>query len=137
MPDLVAALELLTGPPFSSLRNYGWSWLLDGERLHEIAASAAVDVARSVTTVAISRGDLARARFAAETGCKAAPHDDIWRLDLAKVEEASGHADAAEQILDKDVCNRTDDQLPPIDLPERTAEIIKDNDWGGPKRKRH
>jgi nucleoid-associated protein YgaU len=137
MPDLVAALELLTGPPFSSLRNHGWSWLLDGERLHEIAASAAVDVAHIVTTDAISRGDLARARFAAETGCKAAPYDDICRLDLAKVEEASGHPDAAEHIVDKDVCNRSDDLLPPIDLPQRTAEVIKNNDWGGPKRKRH
>jgi nucleoid-associated protein YgaU len=137
MPDLVAALELLSGPPFSSLRNHGWSWLLDGERLHEIAASAAVDVAHIVTTDAISRGDLARARFAAETGCKAAPYDDICRLDLAKVEEASGHADAAEQIVDKDVCNRSDDLLPPIDLPERTAEVIKNNEWGGPKRRRH
>jgi len=136
MPDLVAALELVTGPPFSSLRNHGWSWLLDGERLHEIAASAVVDVAHIVTTDAISRGDLARARFAAETGCKAAPHDDICRLDLAKVEEASGHPDAAEEIVDKDVCNRSDDLLPPIDLPERTAEVIRNNEWGGPKRKR-
>ncbi|HEY6932711.1 MAG TPA: LysM peptidoglycan-binding domain-containing protein [Marmoricola sp.] len=137
MPDLVAALELLTGPPFSSLRNHGWSWLLDGERLHEIAASAAVDVAHIVATDALSRGDLARARFAAETGCKAAPHDDICRLDLAKVAEASGHPDTAEQIIDKDICNRTDDLLPPIDPPERTAQVIKNHDWGSPNRKRH
>ncbi len=137
MPDLVAALELLTGPPFSSLRNHGWSWLLDGERLHEIAASAAVDVAHIVATDAISRGDLTRARFAAETGCKAAPYDDICRLDLAKVEEAIGHPDVAERIVDKDVCNRSDDLLPPIDLPERTAEVIKNNDWGGAKRRRN
>jgi len=135
MPDLVAALELVTGPPFSSLRNHGWSWLLDGDRLHEIAASAVVDVAHIVTTDAISRGDLARARFAAETGCKAAPHDDICRLDLAKVEEASGHADAAEQIVDKDVCNRSDDLFPPIDLPERTAEVIRNNEWGRPRKR--
>jgi nucleoid-associated protein YgaU len=136
MPDLVAALELLTGPPFSSLRNHGWSWLLDGERRHEIATSASVDVAHIVVTDAISRGDLALARFAAETGCKAAPYDDICRLDLAKVEEASGRADVAERIVDKDVCNRSDDLLPPIDLPERTAEVVENNEWGGPKRRK-
>jgi hypothetical protein len=136
MPDLVAALELITGPPFSSLRDHGWSWLLDGERLNEIAESAAVDVAHIVTTDAISRGDLARARFAAETGCKAAPYDDICRLDLAKVEEASGRYDVAESIVDKDVCNRSDDNLAPIDLPERSAEVVKNNEWGRPGQRR-
>jgi hypothetical protein len=56
--------------------------------------------------------------------------------ELLGCEEASGHADAAEHIVDKDVCNRSDDLLPPIDLPERTAEVIRNNEWGRPKRKR-
>ena len=80
------------------------------------------------------RGDLARARFAAETACTAAPYDEVCRLDLAKVAEAEGHGELADQILDEHVFNRTDDHLPPIDLPERTAEVVKNHGWGRPKR---
>ena len=136
MADLVAALELVTGEPFSALRDPGWSWLLDDERVHETAVFAVVDVAHIVATDALSRGDLARARFAAETGCAAAPYDEVCRLDLAKVAEAEGHDTLAEQILDEHVFNRTDDHLPPIDLPERTKTVVKNHDWGGPKRPR-
>jgi LysM repeat protein len=136
MEDLVAALELVTGEPFSALRNPGWTWMLDDERVHETATFAVVDVAHLVATDAFSRGDLERAKFAAETGCMAAPYDEVCRLDLAKVAEAEGHDTLAEQILDEHVFNRTDDQLPPIDLPERTKTVVKNNDWGGPKRRR-
>lgn len=134
MADLVAALELVTGEPFSSLRDPGWSWLLDDERAHETTVFMVVDVAHVVATDALSRGDLARARFAAETGCKAAPYDEVCRLDLARVAEADGHTELADQILDDHVFNRTDDHLPPIDLPERTAEVVKNHDWGHRRR---
>jgi hypothetical protein len=134
MPDLVAALELVSGQPFSSLRDQGWNWLLDEERVHETSTFAVVDVAHIVVTDALSRGDLGRARFAAETACRAAPYDEVCRLDLAKVTEAEGHGDQAEEILDRHVFNRTDDHLPPIDLPGRTAQVVKNNEWGHPKR---
>lgn len=134
MADLVAALELVTGEPFSALRDPGWSWLLDEERTQETALFAVVDVAHLVATDALSRGDLPRARFAAETGCKVAPYDEVCRLDLAKVAEAEGHEALADQILDRHVFNRSDDHLPPIDLPERTAEVVKNHDWGHPRR---
>jgi nucleoid-associated protein YgaU len=134
--DLVAALQLVTGEPFSALRNPGWTWMLDDERVHETATFAVVDVAHLVATDAFSRGDLERAKFAAETGCMAAPYDEVCRLDLAKVAEAEGHDTLAEQILDEHVFNRTDDHLPPIDLPERTKTVVKNNEWGDPKRPR-
>jgi nucleoid-associated protein YgaU len=134
MPDLVAALELLGGQPFSNLRDRGWSWLLDDERIHETSTFAVVDVAHIVVTDALSRGDLVHARFAAETACRAAPYDEVCRLDLAKIAEAEGHGDEAEEILDKHVFNRTDDHLPPIDLVRRTAEVVKNNNWGHKER---
>jgi hypothetical protein len=136
MDDLVAALELVTGEPFSALRNPGWTWMLDDERVHETATFAVVDVAHLVATDAFSRGDLQRAKFAAETGCKAAPYDEVCRLDLAKVAEVEGHDTLAERILDEHVFNRSDDHLPPIDLPERTQTVVENNDWGSPKRHR-
>jgi len=134
MGDLVAALELVRGEPFSDLRTPGWSWLLDGERVHETAAFAVVDVAHIVATDAFSRGDFDRAHVAAEKGCAAAPYDEVCRLDLAKVAEAEGHDTIAEQILDEHVFNRTDDHLPPIDVPERTKAVARNKAWGGVKR---
>lgn len=136
MADLGTALELVTGEPFTALRSPGWSWLLDDERVHETAMLAVVDVAHIVATDAFSRGDLERARYAAEIGCRAAPYDEVCRLDLAKVAEAEGHETLADQILDEHVFNRTDDHLPPIDLPDRTKTVVKNHDWGGPKRPR-
>jgi nucleoid-associated protein YgaU len=128
--DLQTALELVNGEPFDRLRERGWSWLLDGERLHETAACAVVDTAHIVVTNSLENGDLATAHSAAETSCHAAPYDEIARLDLAKVTEAAGHDVLAEQILRDDVFNRRDDDLPPIDLPERTEHIVKNHDWG-------
>ena len=128
--DLQTALELVSGEPFDRLRERGWSWLLDGERLHETAACAVVDTAHIVVLNALDIGDAATAHAASETACLAAPYDEIARLDLAKVAEAEGHDVLAEQILRDDVFNRRDDDLPPIDLPERTEQIVKNHDWG-------
>ena len=72
--------------------------------------------------------------MAAEKGCGAAPYDEVCRLDLAKVAEAEGHDTIAEQILDEHVFNRTDDHLPPIDVPERTKAVARNKAWGGVKR---
>jgi hypothetical protein len=60
---------------------------------------------------------------------RAAPYDDICRLDLVKVAatESGGNAD---QLLAEHLFNRTDDHLPPIDLPSRTAEIVANQNWG-------
>lgn len=132
--DLQTALELVNGEPFDRLRERGWSWLLDGERLHETAAGAVVDTAHIVVVNALDNGDAATAHAAAEIACHAAPYDEVARLDLAKVAEAAGHDVLAEQILRADIFNRTDDHLPPIDLPERTEQIVKNHDWGLPRR---
>jgi hypothetical protein len=130
MPDLLSALHLVTGQPFSNLRDAGWSWLLDEERVHEIATFAVVDVAHIVATDALTRDALGRARLAAETACRAAPYDDVCRLDLAKVTEADGHGHQAEEILNRQIFTRGDDDLPPIDLPRRTRAVVKNNGWG-------
>ncbi|GAA2094081.1 LysM peptidoglycan-binding domain-containing protein [Nocardioides furvisabuli] len=127
--DLETALSLVAGVPFSHLRERGWSWLLDDERLHETIGCAIVDTAHVIVIDALARGDLATAREAAETACKAAPYDDICRLDLVKVTDVEGHVDAADRMLVDDVLNRADDYMPPVDLPERTRDVASYQGW--------
>lgn len=135
LDDLKTAMSLVQGVPFGNLRDKGWSWLLDTEHLHETVGHAIVDTAHIVVVDAMAKGDLAVAREAAETACTAAPHDDICRLDLVKVGVAEGHGEAAEQMLNDNVFNRTDDYLPPIDLPERTGDVVGKEGWGDNKRR--
>jgi nucleoid-associated protein YgaU len=133
--DLKTAMSLVEGVPFSNLRDKGWSWLLDTERLHETIGLAIVDTAHIIVVDAMAKGDLTLARKAAETACLAAPYDDICRLDLVKVAAAEGHGEAAAPLLNVNVFNRTDDYLPPIDLPERTANVVGKEDWGDRNRR--
>ena len=126
--DLARALTLVTGPPFDHLRDGGWSWLLEGDRLDHHMTCAIVDVAHLLTTRALTDGDLDQARTAAETAVLAAPHDDTPRLDLAAVHAAAGHHHHAQRIIRDDICNPADDQAP-LDLPDRTRTIIADHDW--------
>ena len=66
MADLVSALQLVSGEPFTDLRKDGWGWLLEGERLDHIMTAAIVDVGHIVTTHALAVGDLDLADFASQ-----------------------------------------------------------------------
>ncbi len=126
--DFDTALRLVEGAPFSDLRETGWSWLLDADcRDDEILACAIVDVAHDVVTAALEDGALDRALNAVETARLAAPYDEVARVDLAAVLVAQGHEDAARAFLTEAVHNRSDDLLGPIDLPARTAELLRRN----------
>jgi hypothetical protein len=119
------ALRLVEGPPFSDLRETGWSWLLDADsRDDEILACAIVDVAHDVVTAALADGDLNRALSAVETARLASPYDEVARVDQAAVLVAQGHEEAARLFLTEAVYDRADDHLGPVDLPERTARIL-------------
>ena len=128
--DLVQALHLVSGKPFDQLRDQGWTWLLDGERLQDLIPCSIVDTAHIVVLDALQRGHLDLGREAAETACTAAPYDEVSRLDLANVLEAQGHVGVAEEMLREDVFDRRDDYEPPVDLPVRTKEIVKNKRWG-------
>jgi nucleoid-associated protein YgaU len=127
--DLRRALTLVVGQPFDQLRTGGWSWLHEGDRLDQHMLCAVVDVAHIVTTFGLKDGDLGRARAAAELAALAAPHEEIPRLDLAAVAAAEGHDREAERILREDVCDRSDDGEAPMELAERTENIIRNHDW--------
>ncbi|PVG83744.1 hypothetical protein DDE18_05360 [Nocardioides gansuensis] len=133
--DLIAALRLVIGEPFTELREGHWNWLLDGDRWDHIMTSAIVDVGHVVTTHALTAGDHDLALWAAQVAYAAAPYDEVAQLDIVQAEKAAGDdAKAARELNDK-VFNRRDDELAPIDLPQRTAQIVDQKDWAGHGRR--
>lgn len=121
--DLLAALRLVTGQPFSGRREGGWSWLYDGDRIHEILASAIADTAHLVVTEAVTNGDTTTAHEAIEVARFACPFDEVSRLDQARVAAAEGDQETAEQLVDQGVFNRIDDRDGPADAPDRTKQV--------------
>ena len=63
--------------------------------------------------------------MAAETAALAAPHEEIPRLDVAAVAAAEGNTAEAQRIVRDEVCNRTDDEAAPPELPARTEQILR------------
>jgi hypothetical protein len=127
--DLRQALELVTGQPFDKLRPGGWTWLYEGDRLDHHLICGIVDVAHLVTTHALAEGDLKTAREATKIATAAAPYEEIPRLDLAAIAAAAGHREEAARILRDEVCNRSEDGQPPLELSERTEQILTAHDW--------
>ncbi|KAB7740346.1 LysM peptidoglycan-binding domain-containing protein [Nostocoides sp. F2B08] len=128
--DLTTALRLVTGRPFDYPPEReaagGWAWLIGGDRHDEHLRVAIVDVAHIVTTHALAEGDLATARRAAQTARLAAPDEEIPRLDLAAVAAAAGQDTEARRIIRDEVCNRSDDDGAPMELPVRTAAVLRE-----------
>ncbi|OUZ11076.1 hypothetical protein BHE97_06520 [Aeromicrobium sp. PE09-221] len=127
--DLLAALQVVTGPPFTLPSGHGWSWLYDDNRIHETAATALADVAHLVVTRSMSEGDLETARTAAQIACSSIPFDEVCHLDLLKVAFAEGHSEAATEMLDRDVLNRTDEYIGTVEPPDRTKTITSTPGW--------
>lgn len=134
LSDLQQALNLVQGPPFDQLRPAGWAWLADSDRLDQHIICAIIDVAHTLTTAHLANRDHPAARAAAELACRAAPYEEIPRLDLAAVAAAEGHHHEAERIAREDICNRTDDNEPPTDLSDRTDTVLKSHKWLEPNR---
>ena len=108
---------------------------MEGERLDHVMSCAIVDTAHVVVSHALSVGDLDVARFAAETGQLASPFDETSRLDGVAVDMASGEEAVAEQVLTEGVLNRSDDDQGPVDVPERSARVIRQRAWSPTRSK--
>ena len=129
LDDHATALRLVTGTPFAHLRG-GAAWLIGGDRLDHHYAAAIVDVAHLVATNALAAGDTTTARAVVDIARLAAPYEEIPRLDAAAVDAAKGNTDGAHRIVLDDVCTRSDDGLPPMELNERTKQILaRHRDW--------
>lgn len=121
--DLVSALHLVSGEPFTDLRKDGWGWLLEGDRLDHIMTAAIVDVGHIVTTHALAEGDVELADFASHAARAASPYDEVATLDRVAVERALGNEATAETLMSAEVLSRSDDDRGPIEIPPRTSRI--------------
>jgi nucleoid-associated protein YgaU len=120
--DLTAALGLVAGPPFDQQRPHGYGWLASDPTDHHLTA-AIVDVAHIVATAALAAGEAERAAWAATQATSAAPYEDTPHLDYAAALEAMGHHAEANAHLDREVFNRSDDDLAPPDPTARVTQV--------------
>jgi nucleoid-associated protein YgaU/DNA-binding SARP family transcriptional activator len=118
LPDLLAALELVSGPPFAH-HPAGYEWL-DG--LDLTLTAAICDVAHQLVTVALADGDLAAAGTASATALLVAPDDERVLLDAMWVAYHQGNRAEAETFVARIVT--VHDGEDEMDLPMSTAETI-------------
>ncbi|UOY00015.1 LysM peptidoglycan-binding domain-containing protein [Blastococcus sp. PRF04-17] len=118
LPDLLAALQLVSGPPFDQ-RPAGYEWL-DG--LDLTLTAAICDVAHQVVTAALTAGDVAAAATASATALLVAPDDEQGLLDAMRVAYHQGRSAEAETYVARIVTIH--DGEDEMDLPLSTAETI-------------
>ena len=104
--------------------------------MNEVLTVTVVDTAHLATTACLRAGDLHNARLATMTALRAAPYEDIPRLDMARITEAEGDQAQAEAIVRDEICNVTDEEGEgPLDVPARTQHVLEERDWP-PHRRR-
>jgi hypothetical protein len=125
--DLIMALRLVKGRPFSQLRPGGWSWLSDSN-VENHTVCAIIDSAHFLTERFLAADDPGRARAATETAMLAAPYDALTKLDLALITKAEGHLEEARRMV-YEVCNEPDEDGLPIELNGRVGEVVARMEW--------
>jgi hypothetical protein len=121
IPDLQAALDLVTGIPFDQRRPGGYAWLAETPLDHEYSAMI-VDVAHLVATHYLATGQPTLARAAAQTALTAGSTDDIALLDLVAACDAEGNKAEADRYIQRILANH--DAEVEEDLPPRTARVL-------------
>jgi len=96
--DLLQALDLVQGTPFSNVPpgRYAWSSWLQREM-----TDAIVDVAHTLAEAHQKAGDLPAARRAAMRGLQAEPVSEILYRDLLRTEYRAGNLTAVRETADK------------------------------------
>ena len=101
IPDLRAALDLVTGAPFDRQRPGGYGWLVDPALDHEYTA-AIVDVAHLLATHHLAAGEPALAAAAAQVALLAGSSADTLLLDLVAASDALGNTAEADAYVQTD-----------------------------------
>lgn len=124
--DLQAALDLVSGEPFTEQRRGGYGWLIDapaGERLDVVYLAMVVDLAHTLATAYLAGGQPGQAISAAQRALAAGASDDIALLDLVAAHHALGNAAEAERYVVRILANH--DAEVEEDLPPRTYDVLR------------
>jgi hypothetical protein len=124
--DLWAALNLVSGIPFSHRRPGGYGWLAGVGLDHEYTAMI-VDLAHTVATHHLAAGEPEQAAAAAQVALRAGSSEDAPLLDLAEACQARGERAQAESYIKQIMANH--DAQDEEDLPPRTYEILRRRHW--------
>ena len=126
IPDLRAALNLVTGVPFDRQRPGGYGWLVDPALDHDYTAMI-VDVAHLVATHHLAVGEPELAADAAQVALLAGSSADSALLNLVAASEALGNTTEADAYVKRIMANHDADVEE--DLPPRTAAILRRRRW--------
>jgi hypothetical protein len=122
--DLVSALELVQGPPFTvpDDKYNQWLWAFHHERFRDEYTGLVGDVAHLVITHGLRNQDLPLARRASETWSAADPGNEALAKDRTLLELADQHPEKAKEIADG-LWTRLDDEIGPIGPGVRSGAI--------------
>jgi hypothetical protein len=127
LDDLLQALRLVTGVPFSQRHSQSWVWLDETDRPDLAAPSAIVDVSHTLVIAALADGKTTSAHVAVHAALLAAPYDEIAQLDRVAVMQSEGDHDGAATVLRHQVLDRADDHRAPIELPSRSQRAVSNS----------
>lgn len=130
LADYEAALNLVTGTPYSGLRASGGIWLT-GHRDDQHLLVGIIDVAHLSVAMALATGEIDVAERAARIAVKAGPDEDRPRVDLAAVMAARGHHDVSERIGQAILGQGDNDG--PLQLDSRTVDLLLASGWHAPR----
>ncbi|WP_125777986.1 LysM peptidoglycan-binding domain-containing protein [Antribacter gilvus] len=124
LEDLVAALELVQGVPFTvpEEKYDQWVWAFHHERFRDEYTALVGDVAHLVITRALRQDDVPLARRAIQTWRLADPGNEALAKDHTLVELADEHPEKAKEIANE-LLTRLDDETGPGGPGKRSGAI--------------
>ena len=79
---------------------------------------------------------MVNARLATSAALQGVPYSQVLRLDLARIAEVEGDQAKAETIVRDEICNASDgDGDGPLDVSDRTRQVLEGQQWGQPRRR--
>ena len=126
LPDLQAALQLVTGVPFSDKRPRGYGWLSGG--LDHAFVGMIADVSHIVATQLLAIGEPDAAMAAAQVALRGGSYGDEALMDCAAACFARGLTAEGSSYVKRIVANHSEDGVEE-DLPKHTYEVLLRRGW--------